>query len=114
MNRSTNTYDLFLSHRGPDTEGFCSFLKEALDRAGVHTVVDKHDHVAGDFGWTTMQNMLRGARFMLRGARFVMPVISEGFLESQQCLDELALMMQSPANVMPVLFGVTLVDLLPR
>ena len=49
--------------------------------------------------WTTMQNALRGARY-------VMPVISEGFCDSRWCLDELVLMMESPAKVMPVFWDV--------
>ena len=62
--------------------------------------------------WTTMQNALQSARY-------AMPVFSQGYFDSQWCLDELALMMQSPANVMPVFFDVspkkdTLVDLLHR
>ena len=47
----------------------------------------------------TMQNTLQGARY-------VMPVLSEGFCDSRWCLDELVLMIQSPAKVMPVFYDV--------
>ena len=67
---------------------------------------------APEAAWTTMQNELQGARY-------VMPVISQGYVESRWCLDELVLMMQSPAKVMPVFFDVppdkdVLADLLFR
>ena len=38
----------------------------------------------------------------LQGARFVMPVISQGYVDSRYCLDELVLMMRSPEKVLPV------------
>lgn len=114
MMAASKTYDLFLSHRGPDKKDFCAFLKEALHRAGVGAFVDELDLKPGgpEMAWTTMQGALRGARYVL-------PVISQGYFESQWCLDELALMMQKPENVMPVFFDVspstsTLVDLLKR
>ena len=99
MEPSDTAYDLFLSHRGPDKKDFCAFLKEALHRAGVRAFVDEFDLRVGapDGAWTTMQTALQGARY-------VMPVLSEGFCDSRWCLDELVLMMQSPAKVMPV-FG---------
>ena len=101
MEPFNTAYDLFLSHRGPDKKDFCAFLKEALHRAGVHAFVDESDLKVGDpdAAWTTMQAALRGARY-------VMPVISEGYCDSRWCLDELVLMMQSPAKVMPVFWDV--------
>ena len=114
MEASSRVYDLFLSHRSPDKKDFCAFLKEALQRAGVHMFVDELDLVVGapDAAWTTMRTALQGARYML-------PVISEGFCNSRWCMDELALMMQSPAKVMPVFFYIPrdkdkLADLLLR
>ena len=111
---SSRAYDLFLSHRGPDKKDFCAFLKEALHRAGVHAFVDELDLEVGapERAWTTMQNELQGARY-------VMPIISEGYLDSRWCLDELVLMMLSPAKVMPVFLDVSpdkdeLADLLIR
>ena len=114
MEASNRAYDVFLSHRGPDKKDFCAFLKEALHRAGVHAFVDEHDLEVGapEMAWTTMLKELQGARY-------VVPVISHGYVESRWCLDELVLMMQSPAKVMPVFFDVPpekdmLADLLSR
>ena len=114
MEHSSKAYDIFLSHRGPEAKDFCAFLKESLDRAGVHAFVDELDLEVGapETAWTTMQDTLQGARY-------TMPVISRGYMDSCWCLDELVLMMQSPAKVMPIFFGVgpskdTLVDLLFR
>ena len=99
MQHASTTYDLFLSHRGPDTKDLCSFLKEALHRAAVHAFLDEHDLKVGDPNsepaWTSIRNALQGADL-------VMPIITEGFFDSPWCLDELVLMMQSPAKVMPV------------
>ena len=91
-------YDIFLSHRGPDVKRhFCAFLEEALKRAGVRTFVDQSDLVMGDNAWDTMQ-------LALQTAELVMPVFSSGYVQSAWCLDELELMMRSPANVMPVFY----------
>ena len=64
--------------------------------------MDEFDLQAGEpeTAWTTMQNALQHARF-------VMPVISQGYVDSRWCLDELVIMMASPANVMPVFYDIT-------
>ena len=94
-------YDIFLSHRGPDKKDFCAFLKAALYRAGVHAFLDEPDLEVGapETAWTTMTTKLQSALY-------VMPVISEGFVDSPWCLDELVLMMRSPEKVMPIFFDV--------
>ena len=92
------TYDVFLSHRGPDVKlHFCEFLENELKRAGVRTFVDKSDLVIGDAAWDTMQHALATAKL-------VVPIISSGFVESEFCLAELELMMRKPANVLPVFY----------
>ena len=114
MEASSRAYDLFLSHRGPDTKNFCAFLKEALYRAGVHAFVDELDLAVGspETAWSTIQNTLQGARY-------VMPILSQGFFDSHWCLDELVLMMESPGKVMPIFLDAgpnkgTLLDALQR
>ena len=95
---SPQTYDVFLSHRGPDVKRhFCAFLEEALKRAGVRTFVDQSDLVMGDVAWPTMRNKLDTAKL-------VVPIYSSGFVESTYCLDELEFMMRKPANVLPVFY----------
>ena len=92
------TYDVFLSHRGPDVKlHFCEFLEDELKRAGVRTFVEKSDLVIGDAAWATMQHALQTAKL-------VVPIFSRGFVESTYCLDELELMMRKPANVLPVFY----------
>ena len=95
---SPQTYDVFLSHRGPDVKRhFCAFLEEALKRAGVRAFVDESDLVMGDDSWSTMQQKLETAELVL-------PVFSSGYVQSSWCLDELELMMRKPANVLPVYY----------
>jgi hypothetical protein len=97
-------YDVFLSHRGPDVKKhFCTFLHEALERAGVHVFLDEKDLKPGDEAWPTMKDALQDAHIKL-------PVLSKGYIESQWCLDELVMMMSQPEesrqkNVMPVFYG---------
>ena len=112
MELSSRAFDLFLSHRGPDSKRFCGFLKEALYRAGVHAFVDGDDLRVGDAAWSTMQSALQSAQYLL-------PVISEGYVNSRWCLDELVLMMHTPEKVISLFLNVrpdkdNLTDLLVR
>ena len=92
-------YDVFLSHRGPDVKPhFVAFLEEALERAGVHTFVDRNALTRGDAAWATME-------MKLDTAEIVMPVFSSGYIQSTWCLDELELMMRKPAKVMPFYYN---------
>jgi hypothetical protein len=102
-------YDVFLSHRGPDSKDFCAFLREGLQRAGIHAFVDEHDLKPGVAAWAVMQHALQHARLVL-------PVFSEGYADSPWCLDELVLMMKAPEKVLPVFFRVKpdLKDVKPR
>ena len=93
-------FDVFLSHRGPDSKlEFCSFLYESLRRAGLRPFVDNKNIRKGEEGWQQIETALRGAKLVL-------VVFSEGFTRSQWCLDELEIMMQQPGKVMPVFYGV--------
>ena len=94
------SYDVFLSHRGPDTRlEFCSFLYEALVRAGLTPFVDNKNIRNGKEGWPQILEALQGAKLVL-------VIFSEGFASSRWCLEELEVMLQQPGKVMPVFYGV--------
>ena len=91
----TEAYDVVLSYRRPDNGHFCEMLRHALREAGVHAFVNTDDLSPGGPAWTTMQSVLKSARFTL-------PVFTEGYATSPLCLEEVAAMMQCPDKVVPV------------
>jgi hypothetical protein len=103
---STQPYDIFISHRGPDTkEQFCKWLRNELHRCGYHAFLDDTDLPISADAWETMKGNLRRAKL-------VIVVLSKAFGRSQWCLDELkmALAMEGK-EVLPVFYDVMPEDL---
>ena len=74
-------------------------LKEALNIAGIRAFMYDFDVQHSAQAWTTMQNMLQGARYTV-------PIFSKGYVNSPWCLDELVLMMDTPQKVLPIFYDV--------
>ena len=97
-------YDVFISHRGKDKlvrsntkGGFTSFLHRDLRKAGLRVFVDEEELKPGTKdAWTTMKNRLQCSKIAI-------PVLHESYGNSQWCLRELAIMIETPElAVMPV------------
>jgi hypothetical protein len=79
-------WDLFVSHRGPDTKrSFVEYLQLALP--GRNVFVDRTSLRKGDVGWET----IKGA---LCTSRIVLIVLSSRYQESPWCLEELRIAFQ--------------------
>jgi hypothetical protein len=94
-----DTYDLFVSHRGPDVrDGFVSHLEEALVAAGLKPFLDT----------TSLEEQA--------GSYVPTVVLSKGYAESEYCLKELVIMIRSFEDekkpIIPVFYDVDFRDLL--
>jgi hypothetical protein len=98
---STQPFDIFLSHRGPDTKDFCRGLKDALEKKGYSTFLDDTDIQKASNGWDNITGNLRRAKV-------VIVVLSKGFGRSQYCLDELVIAVEDGRKnrVLPAFYDV--------
>jgi len=80
---SSRPFDIFISHRGPDTkEQFCRGLKDELDRHGYQAFLDDSHLRPGEDAWRTIKSTLQRAEV-------VIVVLSKNFGRSPWCLMEL-------------------------
>ncbi len=104
MSLAGDQYDVFISHRGTDKlarsntkGGFTSFLYRDLTKAGLRVFVDEEELKPGTKDvWTTIKTRLRSSKIAV-------PVLHESYGNSQWCLRELAIMIETlELAVMPV------------
>ncbi|KAG0584173.1 hypothetical protein KC19_3G190400 [Ceratodon purpureus] len=96
------TYDVFLSHRGPDTKtGFVSYLYNALKDAGLRPFLDCKSIDKGQPSWNCIEHAIRTAPVAL-------VIFSESFAQSEWCLKELHVMLESQPSVkvLPIFYKV--------
>ncbi len=84
-------WDVFISHRGPDTKGN---VVEAIKREllGRRVFVDKDDLLNGTKNWPQILQALTTARLVL-------VVITSQFQQSAWCLEELRIALLRPRNI---------------
>ncbi|KAG0600590.1 hypothetical protein M758_11G045700 [Ceratodon purpureus] len=94
-------YDVFISHRGPDTKtGFVSFLHRDLEAAGLLPFLDCKSIDIGDDSWECIEHAIRKTPIAV-------VVFSESFAQSEWCLRELHVMLHTPSvKVLPVFYKV--------
>ena len=94
-------YDVFISHRGPDTKtGFVSYLRKDLEAAGLQPFLDCRSIDMGEKSWESIENAIKRTPVAV-------VVFSESFAASEWCLRELDVMLGSPGvKVLPVFYNV--------
>lgn len=81
--RDSAPYDVFLSHRGPDTKrSFSSWLKQQLEAQGISTFLDDKSLRPGDIAPREMDDAMQTAEWGVI-------VLSPGFFASGYCMKEL-------------------------
>ena len=98
------THDVFISHRGADEltrtnikKTFVSFLHARLKQAGVTSFLDELSLQPGDAAEQVMLDAVRQCKIAI-------PVLTEGYGNSEWCLRELAIMVEAPGVVVMPLF----------
>jgi hypothetical protein len=100
---STNSqlYEVFINHRGVDTkETFARSLYLRLLQHGLRPFLDKHEMQPG-YG---ISSQIKNA---IRNASVHVAIFSARYADSSWCLDELLLMLNSKALIIPLFYGVT-------
>lgn len=98
INTSNYEYQVFLNHRGCDTKnGFVSHLYSRLRSRGIRTFLDKEEMQVGD-------ELTYQIKAVIKTASVHVVIFSENYGNSKWCLDELVLMVESRAIIIPVFF----------
>lgn len=100
------TYDVFLSHRGVETkQNFVGHLHNYLQSAGLKAFLDIQDIDKGEECWECIERAIKKTPVAL-------VIFSKRFSESEWCLKELQLMLETPGvKVLPVFYKVKPSDL---
>lgn len=92
-------YDVFISHRGPDTKrNFAILLKAALQKHHIVAFHDDRDLVPGHSGPAGLQAAMEDADLGI-------VILSPGFFESRYCMEELDFFLRA-GRVLPVLVDI--------
>lgn len=98
-------YDVFLSHRGPNTKKtLASHIYLRLLLHGLRTFLDQQELFAGD-------NLVNQIESAIATSTVHIAIFSPGYADSRWCLDELHSMLQSKGLIIPVFYGVEPSDL---
>ena len=93
---------MFLSHRGPDTKaGFVGFLKKALEQKGLLAYLDYYAIPFGEDCWKSIEDGIKNSPI-------VVVVFSERYAESEWCLKELHVMLETHSckKILPIFYNV--------
>lgn len=127
------TYDVFISHRGPDTKYiFVNLLAARLENHGITVFYDKKDlhPTAEDPAWEIMEASLLAAKIQVfvgrlndasdKSVQFFLSkvassyhrvclqigVCSPNYTKSKWCREELKIMNITPERILPVFYNV--------
>ncbi|XP_057871803.2 disease resistance protein Roq1 [Cryptomeria japonica] len=102
---SAKLFDVFINHRGPDVKGTLALeLYYSLRELRYKTFLDCFEIEQGDSFDSAIKNAIYSASIHIA-------IFSKGYAESSWCLDELVLMLQTEAKVIPVFYDVAPSDL---
>ncbi|GLJ33699.1 hypothetical protein SUGI_0677400 [Cryptomeria japonica] len=97
---SSTLFDVFINHRGPDVkQTLAAQLYNSLTQLGIWTFLDSEEKELG----TSFASIIDTA---IRSAKVHIAIFSKRYAESPWCLDELVLMLESTAKIIPVFYEV--------
>jgi len=102
-------FDIFINHRGPDVKRtLATDLYNRLRQHELRVFLDQHELQEGD-------NITPQIKSAIRTASVHIAILSPGYADSQWCLDELVLMVESMSKsrstIIPVFYSVKPSDL---
>jgi hypothetical protein len=99
-NPNNHCYDVFINHRGTDVKKtFASHLYGRLHGLGLRVFLDQSELQQGDSITLQIEEAIRTASVQVA-------IFSKGYAVSNWCLDELVLMLNTGATVIPVFYDV--------
>lgn len=103
--RVPSLYQVFISHRGPDTKNtLASLLYHRLKRDGLHVFLDKPEIAVGSRISSAIVSAIQSASVHIA-------IMSPGYADSVWCLEELSQMMESGSAIIAVFYDVEAADL---
>lgn len=102
-------YHVFINHRGPDTKlNMAGHLYNRLHNLGLQVFLDKEEMEKGDFFTSQIAAAIRAASVHIA-------IFSPGYADSEWCLNELLLMLESMesgrSTIIPIFHRVNPADL---
>lgn len=98
--------DVFINHRGVDTKhNIASLIYDRLLRQNLTPFLDKKSMEPGD-------KLLHSISSAIRSCKVGVAVFSPRYLESEFCLHELALLVESRKKVIPIFYDIKPSELL--
>jgi len=101
-----SSYEVFINHRGPDTKlSIAGHLYNRLHDLGLQVFLDQEEMEKGDFIPSEIAAAIQAASIQIA-------IFSPGYADSDWCLNELLLMMESDrSTIIPIFYGVEPTDL---
>ncbi|XP_057846543.2 disease resistance protein Roq1 isoform X2 [Cryptomeria japonica] len=97
---STKLFDVFINHRGPDVKGtLATQLYNSLQQLRIAAFLDSQEKELGNSFPSIIETAIRSAKVHIA-------IFSRRYAESSWCLDELVLMLESTAKIIPVFYEV--------
>lgn len=98
-------YDVFLNHRGKDVKNtLASNLYYRLRDQGLRVFFDKEEMQKGNRINFVIENAIKGTHVHIA-------IFSTGYAQSEWCMDELLLMIESGSIIVPVFYDVKPTDM---
>ncbi|GLJ58482.1 hypothetical protein SUGI_1453070 [Cryptomeria japonica] len=105
ISESSRLFDVFINHRGPDVkQTLATQLYNSLEQLGIRTFLDSKEKELGNSFPSTIETAIRSAKVHIA-------IFSKGYAESPWCLDELLLMLETKAKIIPIFYQVMPSDL---
>ncbi|GLJ58078.1 hypothetical protein SUGI_1414870 [Cryptomeria japonica] len=105
VSESSRLFDVFINHRGPDVkQTLATHLYNSLEQLGIRTFLDSKEKELGNSFPSTIETTIHSAKVHIA-------IFSKGYAESPWCLDELLLMLETKAKIIPIFYQVTPSDL---
>ncbi|GLJ33349.1 hypothetical protein SUGI_0670890 [Cryptomeria japonica] len=100
VSESSRVFDVFINHRGPDVKlTLATQLYNSLKERNIQVFLDKEEKEVGNLFGSTIETAILSAKVHIA-------IFSPRYAESPWCLDELVLMLQSEAKIIPVFYQV--------
>ncbi|XP_059064110.1 disease resistance protein Roq1-like [Cryptomeria japonica] len=100
VSESSRVFDVFINHRGPDVKlTLATQLYNSLKDLHINSFLDSEEKKLGDSFGSTIETAILSAKVHIA-------IFSPRYAESPWCLDELVLMLQIDAKIIPVFYQV--------
>ncbi|GLJ33571.1 hypothetical protein SUGI_0675010 [Cryptomeria japonica] len=107
VEESSRLFDVFINHRGPDVkQTLATQIYNSITALGIRAFLDSQEKALGESFPSTIEAAIRSASVHIA-------IFSGKYAESDWCLRELVLMLQTKAKIIPVFYQVGSLEVKP-